>query len=207
LLAGALLVGGGSSVLAAKGKATTPHAFAYGKVSNLSAGGFTLTRIPKKAASTTAAKVVQVTLSGTTKEKARKGTTGALSNGEWAFVVGAKATTGISANRVVYSVKAFNAHRMSLRIRAQRIHRLLLRHAAVGKVSATSSTSLSITTAKGKTLTFAITSQTKYRVNKQLATTVPSFTKGEKVRVRFVSNATTKSLTARVIIVVPVAAA
>jgi hypothetical protein len=184
LLAGSLLVGSTSGTFAAQKKAAAHSAFAYGQVSNLSAAGFTLTRTSKKAA--TAPKVFQVILNSTTKEKARKGTAGALANGEYAFVAGAHGASGISASGVLYSNKAFNAHRS---------------HRAAGLVnaSATTSSSLSITTAKGKTLVFAIGLQTKYRVNKVLATAAPTFTNGEKVRVRYTRNPATKALTARVI--------
>ncbi len=209
LLAGSLVVGGASGVFAAQKKVATPRAFAYGQVSNLSSAGFTLTRTPKKAGSAASSKAVQVVLSSTTKEKTRKGTTGALTNGEYAFVVGGKSTSGISANRVLFSSKPFNAHRLIQRTKAKRLahriaHGLLRRHLVVGLVNgtATTSTSISITTAKGKTLVFAITPQTKYRVNKALTTTSPAFTNGEKVRVRFARNAATKSQTARVITVV-----
>jgi hypothetical protein len=191
LLAGSLLVGGTSGVFAAKNKVAAPRAFAYGQVSNLSTTGFTLTRTPKNGPS----KVVQVLLNGTTKEKARQGTTGPLTNGEYALVVGASGASGITANRVLYSSTAFNAHR-SLR-----------GHLAVGLVNgaATTATSMSITTAKGKTLVFAITPQTRYRVNKILTSTAPTFTNGEKVRVLFSRNAATNGLIAHVIAVVPAA--
>ena len=210
LLAGSLLAGGASSSFAAQKKVANPRAFAYGQVSNLTTTGFTLTRTPKKAGATS--KVVQVALSSTSKEQARKGTTGALTSGEYAFVLGAKGATGVAANRVLYSNKAFNARRLIQRIKAQRLanriaHRLLRPHLAVGLVNgaATTSTSMSITTAKGKTLLFAITPQTKYRVNKALTTTAPTFTNGEKVRVRFARAAATKGRTARLIAVVPAA--
>lgn len=209
LLAGSLIMGGASGVFAAQHKVATPRAFAYGQVSSLSSAGFTLTRTPKKAGSATSSIVVQVALSSMTKEKTRKGTTGALTNSEYAFVVGGKGTSGISAKRVLYSSKPFNAHRLILRMRAQRLaHRsarhLLRSHRAFGLVNgtATTSTSISITTAKGKTLVFAITPQTKYRANRILMATAPTFTNGEKVRVRFARDTATKSRTARVITVV-----
>lgn len=197
LLAGSLLAGGATGVFAKQGKSATHFAAVYGQVSNLSSTTFSLTSRPKKANTTAAPKVVQVILNAATKENARKGTTGALANGEYVFVAGAKSAAGITALRVVYSSTAFHARRLILRSKA--LH-LRVRRAA-GTVSATTSTSLSITTARGKTLVFAITAQTKYRVNKQLTTTAPTFTSGEKVRVRFVHNATTKSLTARTVIV------
>jgi hypothetical protein len=195
VLAGSLLVGGASGVFAAQNRVATARALAYGQVSNLSTGGFTLTRTPKKAGSSASLTVVKVLLSSATKEKARKGTTGALTNGEYALVVGAKGAPGISANRVLYSSTGFNAHR------------LLRGRLAVGLVngSATTSTSISITTAHGKTLVFAVTPQTRYRIGKALTTTAPTFTNGEKVRVRFARIAATKSHIARVITVVAAA--
>lgn len=212
LLAGSLLVGGASSTFAAQKTGVAPRALAYGQVSNLTTTGFTLTRTSKKVGSVTAPTVVQVALSSMTKEKARKGTTGALTSGEYAFVVGAKGATGVAANRVLYSTTAFNARPLIQRIKAQRLahriaRRLLRPHLAAGLVNATAttSTSISITTAKGKTLVFGITPQTKYRVNKVLSTTAPTFSNGEKVRVRFTRTAATTGRTARVIIVVPAA--
>jgi hypothetical protein len=195
MLAGSLLVGSASGVFAAKSKVAAHRASAYGQVSNLMGSGFTLTWTPKKAGSTASPKSVHVLVSSTTKEKARAGTTGPLTNGEYALVVGTRGAAGIVANRVLYSKAAFNAHR------------LLRRHLAAGVVNrnATTATSLAITTAKGKTLVFAITPQTKYRVNKVLTTTAPTFTNGEKVRVRFALNPATKARTALLITVVPIA--
>ncbi|MGH2441925.1 MAG: hypothetical protein ACRDFX_02030 [Chloroflexota bacterium] len=212
LLAGALLAGGLGSAFAAPARVHAHRVGAYGQVSNVSSTGFTLTRTPKKATTTTP-KSVQVILNSSTKEHARKGTTGTtLANGEYAFVAGTKTTAGFTANQILFSSTKFNARKMILRIKLQRIlnaltrgHRAAKAHGAVGAVASSSATSLVITTAKGKTLTFAITATTKYRVNKQLTTTTPIFTSGEKVRVMFARNASTKTLTARVINVVPVA--
>ncbi len=204
LLAGSLLAGGASGVFAAHKKNATPHAFAYGQVSNLSTSGFTLTQAPKKAGGATSLKAVQVLLGNTTREKTRKGTTGALANGEYALVVGLKGSSGITANRVLYANKAFNGRRMIMRARAKRILRHLRRHQVAGTVNGatTTSSSLAITTPKGRTLTFAITAQTTFRVNKQRATTTPTLTNGEKVRVLFARDRATKTRTARMIIVV-----
>lgn len=212
LLAGSLLIGGGSSVFASQGTAPArPHlAFASGQVSNLSGSGFTLTRAPKVATSGVTPTTFQVTLGSKVKEQARKGTTGAIANGEYALVVGQKTAAGITAQRVVYSAKRFNvssliaqvkAHRLANRI-ARALLRSRLRPGLVrGTVSASSPTSLSITTLKGKALTFTITPATKYRVNKQLSTTAPAFTSGETVGVRFVRNLKTHVTRARVVIV------
>jgi uncharacterized surface protein with fasciclin (FAS1) repeats len=202
LLAGSLLAGGVSAVSAAHKPGVARHAFAYGQVSNLSASGFTLTKNPKKASAGAPSKTVQVALSTTTKEKARKGTAGTLANGEYALVAGAKASSGISAQRVLYSAKAFKAQRMIRRARAERILRSLSRHRVAGTVTtATSSSSLTITTRKGKTLTFAINAKTAFRVNKQRTTTAPAFTSGEKVRVVFSHDRATKTNTALLVIV------
>lgn len=205
LLAGSLLAGSASGVFAAHKKGMHRHAvaFAYGQVSNLSAAGFTLTKNPKKALAGTPAKVVQVGLSGTTKEKARKGTSGTLANGEYVLVTGPRSSAGISAKRVLYSSKAFNGRRMIRRARAERILRMLRRHVVAGTVNSTGTTSssLAITTRKGKTLTFAITAQTAFRVNKQRTTTAPTFTSGERVRVLFSRSRTTHTRTARLIVV------
>lgn len=204
LFAGSLLAGSASGVFAAHKKAAPRHAFAYGQVSNLSAAGFTLTKNPKKASTGTSAKAVQIIVSGATKEKARRGTAGVLANGEYALVVGGKTSTGISAKRVLYSAKAFNGRRMIKRARAKRILRTLRRHFVAGTVNsaATTSSSLAISTRKGKTLMFAITAQTAFRVNKQRTTTAPTFTSGERVRVLSVRNRATHTRTARLIIVV-----
>lgn len=202
LLASSLLAGGATGVFAAHKKAAAPHAFAYGQVSNLSATGFTLTRNPKKASTGATSRVVQVVLSSTTKEKARKGTAGTLANGEYALVAGAKAPSGISAERVLYSAKVFKARRLILRLRAERILRMLSRQRVAGTVAAgTSSTNLAITTRQGKTLTFAITAKTAFRVNRQHTSTAPALTSGEKVRVFFRSDRATKTRTALLVIV------
>ena len=107
LLAGVVLVGGTTGALAAKGtKVHANRAVATGLVSNLSATGFTLTRTTKATATTAAAiKTTQVALNATVKERATKGTTGALANGEYALVVGQKTTAGITAKRVVFSTE------------------------------------------------------------------------------------------------------
>lgn len=212
VLAGSLLIGGASGVFAAQGKtpAKARLAFASGQVSNLAGASFTLTRAPKTTTATVAPKTFQVTLGAKATEHARKGTTGALANGEFAFVVGQKSATGITAQRVLYSAKRFNVRRLIAQVRARRlatriaqrlVRRSLRRNLVGGTVSTASPTSLSITTKKGKTFTFAIAGTTKYRVNKQLSTTAPTFTSGEKVRVRFARNAKAHTMTARVVIV------
>jgi hypothetical protein len=193
LLAGIVLIGGTTGALAAKGtKVHANRATATGLVSNLSATGFTLTRTTKATASTAAAvKTAQVTFDTAAKERATKGTTGVLANGEYALVVGQKTAAGIAAKRVVYSTTAKglrHAIRGLARVRA-------------GTVSAVTPAGITITTKAGKTFTFTVTTTTTYRVNKQPATTAPTFTTGEKVRVLFRRDRATKSLVALTIAV------
>lgn len=191
LLAGVAVVGGTTGALAAKG--TNAHAnrtVVAGLVSNLSAAGFTLTRTTKATATTAATvKLTQVTLNGTVKERATKGTSGGLSNGEYALVIGQKTTAGVTATRVVYATTA-----KGLRHAMRRLTRV-----RAGTVSAATPTSVTITTRAGKTLTFRLTSTTTFRVKKQRTTIPPVFTTGEKVRVHFRRDRVTKSLIALVI--------
>jgi hypothetical protein len=188
LLAGTVLLGGATGALAAKGtKVHANRARAAGQVSNLTATGFTLTRTTKATATTAAAvKTAQVTLDATVKERATKGTTGALANGEYAFVIGQKTAAGITAMRVVYAADA-QGLRHAIR---------LLTHFRSGAVSASTATSITLTTKAGKSLTFTLTGVTKFRVGKQLSTTALTFTTGEKVRVMFKRDKATKSLVA-----------
>jgi hypothetical protein len=184
LVAGSLVLGAASGVFAAK--APRVHtAVAFGQVSNLSTAGFTLTRTPKSGTPVT----VNVTLAATTKEKALKGTTGALADGEYAAVIGPKSTAGIAANRVAFSVKPGPARRVAVRL-----NRHLLRRAA-GTVSQTGTGTFSITTAKNKTVTFTVTTTTRVVASKKVTTT-PSIATGERVVVFFRRDAKTKTLTA-----------
>ncbi len=178
VLAGTLLLTGVSSAFAASGLLARTHpAVAVGQVSNLSTSGFTLTRLNKK---TNASVVVNVTVSATTRERALKGTAGALANGEYAAAVGVKSSDGsITATRVVYSSKPLPVRRA-----VQRVRNHLLR-AVGGTVATSSASSISVTTKKGKTYTFNITAQTKFRVSGKAVTTAPSFTQGEHVFVVF----------------------
>jgi hypothetical protein len=200
LVAGSLLFGTASAAFAAKtanpAKAAGAHrAFAAGVVSNVSATGFTLTTTPKAATSTTratpVAKVFQVTLGANAKERALKGTTGALVNGDYALVVGSRAKTAFTAGRVLYSATAFKAGALLNRLRHPR---------AAGTVATgTTATSLVITTKGGKTLTFTITATTKFRVGKTPQATAPTLTVGQNVVVRYTRDATTKTLVAKAI--------
>lgn len=192
LLAGTILLGGATGALAAKGtkvhaKAHAHRATAAGQVSNLSATGFTLTRTTKAKATTAATvKTTQVTLDATVKERAAKRTTGALTNGEYALVVGQKTAAGITAKRVMYAADA-----KGLRHAIRR-----LSHSRAGAVSASTPTSITITTKAGKALTFTLTGTTTFRLGKQLATTAPTFTTGERVRIVYKRDKATKSLVA-----------
>lgn len=177
VVAGSMLFGGAAGVMAAgNGKAVKAVAaprvgLAFGQVSNLSATGFTLTRVAKaKTTGATAQLLTQVTITATTKEQARKGTAGPLANGEYALVAGVKSKGAVTATRVLYSTKPFR-HVLSHRVR--------------GFVTASSAGSLTIETRAGASYTFAITAQTKFRVNKQVQTTAPTFTTGERVIVVF----------------------
>lgn len=176
IVAGSLLLGGASGALAAKGKRQGRVVSLIGQVSNLSTTGFTLTAAPRKAAAgattTAAPKTFQVILGATTKEKALRGTTGTLTNGEYALVVGRRSKAGVTARRVLFSTTARDLRRIL--------------HVAIGTIAAgTTSTSLVITTRKGKSVTFAITPATKFRVGKATQTVAPALTAGQKVAVRF----------------------
>lgn len=188
LLGGAILLSGATGALAAKGTKLHAHrAVVRGQVSNLSVSGFTLTRTTKATATKAATvKTVQVTFSATVKERAAKGTTGALANGAFALVVGQKSATTVMAKLVVFAAAA-----KGLRPAIRR-----LTHVRVGTVTAGTPTSIAITTKAGKALTFTLTGTTKFRVGKQLATTAPTFTTGEKVRVVYKRDRATKSLIA-----------
>lgn len=182
MLAGSLLLGAATGVLAAKGhaKPAGTYAHAYGLVSNLSASGFTLSR---PATAKHAATSIQVSLATVTRERALKGTTGPLANGEYALAIGTKSASGLSALRIVYSAKPFHANR----------------HLARGAVQSFSNGQLVITTKAGKQLTFSVTVQTKYRVNGKLAAAAPALSQGEQVRVRYHVDKTSQALIANVI--------
>jgi hypothetical protein len=179
-VAGLLLLGGASGVFAAKGKAFhVKRAAIAGQVSNVSATGFTLSWTPKQGKNGAApvARTVQVATTASTVEKARKGTTGTLANGDFAAVLGTRAKRTVTAKRVLFATTQFK----------------LRRHAVIGTVAAgTSATSLVITTRAGKTRTLAITATTKYFQGKTVATAPLALTTGEKVLVRFGRDATVK---------------
>jgi hypothetical protein len=190
IAAGLLLLGSATQWVpgAAAASAGPRLVLAAGQVSNLSPTGFTLTRTrqhPRANGSTTV--VVQVSTTPATREIARKGTTGALANGEYALVGGLRTDSTLSARRVLYAATPFRVHR----------------HRAIGTVSASSATFLTIQTRNGKSVTFEINGQTHYRVNKQLQSAAPQFTKGERVAVRFRLDRATKARLARVITILP----
>ena len=186
-LAGALLLG--SSVLWVPGTsaaaARKPATFA-GQVSAVAGNTFTLTRTSAKTGKTV---TLTVTLAPGAKEHARRGTTGPLANGEFAVVVGSRASKGaITANRVLYSTTAFKVRHHA-------------RHIGHGTyvASASSAASLVIANKAGKQRTFTITPATSYRVAGKVVTTPPTLTNGEKVAVSFKRDKATKSLVALVI--------
>lgn len=196
LVAGSLLAGSVSGALAAK-QHKASHAFVYGQVSNVSASSFTLAWTTKaKAGAAATQKSASVTLAAGAKEAARKGTTGPLTNGEYALVIGTKTASGITARRVVYSATAFNPKKMIALARARAI--LAARHHVVGTVngSQTTAASLVITTKRGKTRTFSITAATKFFASGQQVATAPTLTNGETVGVFFKRDAATKTLMA-----------
>src|SRR5579859_267820 len=196
ILAGSLLLGGASGVLAAQAKAKAHWAAFAGQISSVTGNTFTLTLNPKAAAKGTAAKTLQVTLSSTTRERALAGTTGAPAAGDYAVVVGIQAPTGLTANRVIFSAKAFAAGRMVRALRDQHTLKVLAIRTARGTVQSSTATTLVITTKAGKTLTFQVTTTTHFRVNGQPAQVAPIFTTGEQVVVRYTRNKATKQFVA-----------
>jgi hypothetical protein len=205
LVAGSLLVGSASGVFAAK-QHTVKVGYAAGQVSNLTSAGFTLTMTPKKVATgatAAAPKVVQVTIAATTKQQARKGTTGSLTAGEYALVVGTKTATGLTARRVLFSATAFKAGRLIRVLRARHILARATTHRVVGLVnlSSTTASTLSLTTKKGAVVTFTITPTTRYRVAGAPVTVAPTFTNAERVVVVFKRDPATKTRTALGVVV------
>lgn len=208
VVAGALLLGGASGVFAAKAgvHAHRVHrVLVAGQVSGLQSAAnspFTVTFTPKKAG--VAAKTYAVATTSATKERASKGTTGTLQNGEYAIVVGQKTTTGITARSVFFSTTAFKGRQvkiMRLRLRLGALTAIKVQTMR-GTVSATPATTGTLavtrTSKKGVVVnrTFAITATTKYFVGKTAASSAPTFTSGEKVIVRFKRDKATKALNA-----------
>jgi hypothetical protein len=194
-LAAGLLLTTAAGTFAAKGtKAPGTVTFAAGQVSNLAPAGFTLTSTRK--ASATAApttQTLQVVVDAKTKERARKGTTGALVNGEYAVVVGRVTATGLTARVIVYSSTAFKGNRAGRRVLAA------LRHRAAGTVTAASATSVTIQTKNGKSRIFGIMAGTRFLVNGKAQQTVQTLTIGQTIVVRFARDKTTKTFVARAI--------
>lgn len=205
LLAGALLLSTASGVFAASGQGKPHLAVAVGQVTGLTGTAFTLSRTNKKTNATT---TFAVTTGTATKERALKGTTGALADGEYAVVVGVESQQGaITANQVVYSTTAKPLARVAklarLRVAIRRYQLALWRRAAGTVQSYTPGATLSITNKNGKTLTFAISSTTRYRVDGQKAG-APASLSGT-VRVIFKRDATVKTQLDALAIIVPVA--
>jgi hypothetical protein len=180
LVAGSLLLSGASGVFAAKThKAHARNGIVAGQVSNVSATGFTLTFTPKtgKNGAAPVTRTFQVATTSTTKEVARRRTTGSIVNGDFAYVAGARTKGAVAAKRVVYSTSTFKL----------RLHR------AIGTVAAgTTATTLVVTTRAGKTATFSVTATTKFRVGKTLQTAPVALTAGQKVLVHFGRDKTVK---------------
>lgn len=197
LLAGALLLGGTSGVLAAKGKFSTHRAVLFGQVSNLSTSGFTLSWTPKAGKNAGITKSVTVTTSSTTTERGPKGAT--LANGDYAFVPGTRVGATVTAVRVAFSTTAFTA-RQRLALTGRLVHGTV--------VSSTTGQLVIAVGKKGRTLTFTLDATTKYRVNKQVTTSQPVFTAGEKVTIAFTRvKSTTKGAPATLVarrVVIPV---
>jgi hypothetical protein len=206
LLAGSLLLGFSSSALAAKHShaKTAGRAIAYGQVSNLSTGAFTLTFTPKTAGA--APKTWQVATTTTTKEIALKGTTAALTSGDYALVLGTKSTAGIAATNIRYSATAFPRKAGKIRKALGRTVRGTANGAqtlAVGGTLSVTITHKAVT----KTLNFVVTSTTKFRVGKSAATTTPlALTAGQKVAVHFRMDATVKGQLDALVVAVPASA-
>lgn len=204
LVAGSLLLGGASGVFAANAGVKAPRAHlavVSGQVSNVQSSAFTVTFTPKKTG--VAPKIFQVTTTATTKHLALKGTTGALTNGEYAIVIGAKTTTGVTARTVRYSVTPFKARQVRiLRLRLELAALTAMKARTVrGTVNATQPAAgvlaITVTTKKGAvTRSFTISPTTKYFVGKTPATSAPAFTSGEKVAIHFKRDKTTKALDA-----------
>lgn len=205
LVAGTLLLGTTTGVFAAKTPAPRLGVVA-GQVSNLSATGFVLTASARKVAAGTAAPAAstfQVAIAATTKEIARKGTTGTLQNGDYAVVVGARSATAVAARRILFSTTPFKGK--TIRAVAQKVVAARVYRAAGTVAPTTTASTLVITTKAGKTLTFSITSATKFRVNKQLVATAPVLIAGQRVIVLYSHDkTTTTTLDARAVKVRPV---
>jgi hypothetical protein len=196
VLAGSLLLGGASGVLAAKGVAGAHWAALGGQITNLSGNTFTLTLNPTAATAGTAANTVQVTLAANAKQQARQGTAGPLANGDYAIVVGTRAQTSFTANRVIYSATAFRTGRVAAGIRARHTLNALSHHTVRGTVQSSTATALTITTRAGKSMTFQLAATTNFRVNGQVSHTAPAFTSGQQVTVVFTVDKTSKQATA-----------
>lgn len=197
VLAASLVASGATSAFAKGHKVQNGvnRAGAYGQVSNLSQTGFTLTTIARttKTGATVPSQAITVALAATTKVQARKGETAALANGDYAVVLGTKSTNGIAAARVIYSAQPF------VKAGTKTVARQV--RGAAGTITASSGTSLTIQTGTGKSLTFTITAKTNFRVNGTKAAAAPTLTVGQKARVLYTVDATSKSLIARVIAV------
>jgi hypothetical protein len=100
---------------------------------------------------------------------------------------------------VIYSARPFRAAKLAAVIRARFVHRAAGTVVTSAASTAGTLSSLTIQTRAGKSLTFTITTSTRFRVGGQLVTTAPTFTAGEKVRVAYVKDTATSTLVARAI--------
>jgi hypothetical protein len=192
LLAGSVLLGDVSGVLAAT-RTPKPHWIALGgQVSALSGSTFTLTLNPKAVAKRTTPKTVQVTLAVTTKQQPRVGTTAPLASGDFAVVVGTGTQTAVTATHTIYGATTFPVARVASRLRAQHTLAVLSRHTVRGTVQTGTTTGPTITTKAGKTLTFQLTPTTNFRAKGFVSHTAPTFTSGQKVTIVYTVNKSTK---------------
>jgi hypothetical protein len=161
--------------LAAKGKAASHRVALFGQIANPASSGFTLTWTPKAGKSAGVARSLSVVTSPTTKERAAGGAT-AVAAGEYAFVVGTRSKGTVTARRVVFSTSAFTARQRAA------LRGVLVR----GTVVSSAGDQLTVSVGKNaRTVTFTLTGATKYRVSREVSTTAPTFTAGQKVIIAF----------------------
>jgi hypothetical protein len=193
LLAGSLLAGGATGALAATGTPQPAWIALGGQISALSGSTFTLTLNPRAALAGKTPKTVQVTLAANAKQQPLSGTTATLANGDYAVVVGTGTQTAVTATRTIYSATTFPTGRLVGLLRARHTIAVLSRHTVQGTVQTGTTTSLTITTRAGKTLTFQLTPSTSFRANGGLVShTAPAFTSGQKVVIVYTVDQTTK---------------
>ncbi len=212
LLAGSLVLGTGTAAFAARSAhaKVSGRAAAYGQVSALSNGNFTLTFTPKKAGATPRA--WQIATTGTTKELALKGTTGPLANNEYAFVVGTSPSKGnINATNIRYSTTDFLGKAGKLR-KALGSTIIGAAHATSGVLSTGSTFTVTVShkdkatgTTTSKDFTFTVTDKTRFKSGREAASTTGiALTAGEKILVHYRVNGTNSSELDAVLVAVAV---